>query len=228
MSNTLPPQDILQFSIPLKGFSPGQIAITFCFPSPFRGDKIIELGGGNKPVFHPNMDARKLPGVDIVVDLEKPFPVESGSYDGVYSKFLIEHIGWPKVRSHISEIYRILKPNGVAVCVTANLKAQAKKIAEKTEWDGSESALIFANQSCPEDYHKSGFTPEYATRLFREAGFREVKILPYPGSMEMIIHADKSSEKLPEQKTHHVLIQSFYESMRKSEFYKQLESNLHV
>ena len=35
----------------------------------------IELGGGNDPKYHPNIDALALPNVDIVHDLCKGIPV---------------------------------------------------------------------------------------------------------------------------------------------------------
>lgn len=96
-------------------------------------DKVLELGGGSKPVCPgrwTNIDYRKLPGVDIVADLNEPLPVEDGIYDGVFSSYLIEHLSWRKVRGLIKETYRVLKTGGKAVFITANLLEQAKKLVE--------------------------------------------------------------------------------------------------
>jgi len=166
---------------------------------PFKeGGSLIELGGGEYPKIRPNVDARSLPTVDIVANLQERFPIEDQLYDGVYSKFLIEHITHRKVKQFISEVYRILKPDGYAVIITANLKAQAEFIASKPRWDGSESGMIFAVQDHEYNVHKCGFSPEYAIRLFKQAGFDKVKILPFVwsaspehGPIEMIIEAHK-------------------------------------
>ena len=140
--------------------------------------KVCELGGGEFPVLHPNLDSRALPNVDIVANLEEPLPLPSNEYDLVLSKFSIEHLSWRKVNGFIREIYRIVKPEGKAQIITANLKEQARIIANKEVWDGTESNLIFGGQDHEGNYHKCGFSPEYIGRLFREAGFS--KVVTYP------------------------------------------------
>ena len=154
--------------------------------------KIIELGGGNFPQFHPNIDCRKVDNVDIVADFEKLLPLPSDEYDLVVSKFVIEHISWRNVRQFVQEIHRILKLNGQAILITANLLEQAKQIASKPMWDGSESNLIFGGQDHEGNFHKCGFSPEYAIRLFKEAGFGKVEVAPLPDcATDMIVRAIK-------------------------------------
>ena len=51
---------------------------------PFTGT-VIELGGGDKPYFRPNLDVRSGPTVDIVADFNKRLPIDDTSYDGVFS-----------------------------------------------------------------------------------------------------------------------------------------------
>lgn len=186
---------------------------------PFKpSDRVLELGGGNKPVFHPNLDIKPLPNVDIVANLERLLPIGDESYDGVYSAYAIEHISWRWVKRFVSEVHRILRLGGTAVFVTANLKEQAKVIAGKGAWDGSESCMIFGDQDYPENIHKCGFSPEYAGRLFGEAGFERVEIKPHPDcSTDMIIEALKARRTNPNA---HPFTREYFEGGGYARFYR--------
>ncbi len=159
--------------------------------------KYLELGGGNNPKYHPNIDVRAEESVDIVASLEEHLPIESNSIDVVYSAYAIEHISWRKVSHLVSEIYRILKNNGSCVLITANLKEQAKVIASKENWEGDyENRLIFGDQDYYENSHRCGFSPEYITRLFQEAGFM-VKVIYHPNcATDMIVQAHKTVDRV--------------------------------
>lgn len=154
--------------------------------------EMLELGGGNNPQFHPNIDVRSGYGVDIVANLEERLPIEDESYSGVWCQYTLEHISWRKVRDFIKEIYRILKPNGKLTVITANLKEQAKVLANSPKWEGDyESRLIFGDQDYADNTHKFGLSPEYAERLFSEVGF-QVKVEPHPNCLtDMVIQAEK-------------------------------------
>lgn len=163
---------------------------------PFKKDsKVIELGGGELPVFRPNVDYRHGPATDFTADFNEPLPITSDEWDGVFCKFALEHISWRKVRGFIAEVYRILKPGGTAVLITANLLEQARKFVEvgdsgelEDRWIG----MIFGDQDYVENLHRCGFSPAFAAKLFREAGFQRVNILPF-GELktDMIIEATK-------------------------------------
>lgn len=173
---------------------------------PFKPtDKILEIGGGPNPIFRPNLDIRAGPGVDIVHDANEPLPIENESYEGCFSQFLMEHLHLSKVRGFISEIHRILKPGGIAYIITANLLEQAKLLVEKeNEWNDDLIIMVFGgNPDYPENYHKSSMSPQYAIKLFREAGFHEVTIYEHPiakaitgRSNDMIIQAKKSGARI--------------------------------
>lgn len=171
--------------------------------------KTLEIGGGNNPVFHPNMDIQNLPTVDIVHNLEQfPYPVESNSFDNIYSAYLIEHITWRNVKRFISELYRILKPNGKVVLLTANLLEQCRKTVEEGVNEKTVE-MIFGSQEFPlhAGCHKNGFSPEYAEKLFTQTGFNVKVTTPmpsifyrnqilYPSSKtDMLIEATKTVDK---------------------------------
>ena len=74
--------------------------------------KILHLGCGTTRMEGAiNADHIKMPGVDVVFDLEKPpYPLVENNFDEVHMYFVLEHI-----TDHfavIKEIHRILKPGG--------------------------------------------------------------------------------------------------------------------
>lgn len=161
---------------------------------PFSPDaKVIELGGDAKrPFFRPNLNVMEGPGVDIVCDLNEPFPVETEAYDGVFGQFVLEHIRHATVRQFISEVHRILRPGGVAVMITANLLEQARRLVEAQEWSDDLVFMVFGgNPDYPGNYHHTGFSPEFAARLFVGAGFHRVEVFPHPCPTDMIIQGRK-------------------------------------
>lgn len=172
------------------------------YATPWKaGAAVIELGGGDRPAFRPNVDSRPMPTVDVVADLGQRLPLEADQYDGVFSHYAIEHVSWRQVRTLIAEAFRILKPGGTAVFVTANLAAQARYILSREEegWDDSVVGCIFGDLDYPENSHKCGFNPEYARKLFLEAGFEAVFTLPWGAlATDMLIEARKPTNPAPE------------------------------
>ena len=152
---------------------------------PFSKDaKVLEVGGGNDPIFHPAMDIRNIPGkVDIVHNCESiPWPIESASFDGVFAKFLIEHIGWRKVLPVITEMRRVLRPGGLMILIGPNTLEQCKEITRRNRIAIEESALLYGGQEFAEggdgdqNLHKSAFSPDYMRQLCAQAGFESVDI----------------------------------------------------
>ncbi|GAJ19876.1 unnamed protein product [marine sediment metagenome] len=88
----------------------------------------------------------------------------------------------------------------MAVIITANLLEQARVLIEREEWDDDLIYMVFAgNPDYPSNYHRSSPSPEYAIKLFREAGFHSITIYEWPPSKEiwgrateMVIEAKKS------------------------------------
>ena len=77
--------------------------------------KKLNIGCGDKPMDGAiNLDWIKLPGVDIVLNIEKtPWPFKDNEFDEIYAYNVLEHVdNFIKI---IEEIYRILKPNGLFI-----------------------------------------------------------------------------------------------------------------
>lgn len=73
--------------------------------------KKIDLGCGvsKRDKESIGVDIVKLPGVDIVCDIEKELPFKNNEIDEVYSRHTLEHV--ENLFGLMQEIYRILKPN---------------------------------------------------------------------------------------------------------------------
>ena len=155
-------------------------------------EKMIELGGGSCPQIRPNVDVRPIftdkgePLVDMVADFEKPLPLDSDHYDGVFSKFMLEHISYPVLKNQLlKEIYRILKPGGRFVAVTPNTEAQLQWIQKNPNgWDGKDaftatSEILYGSQDYSENAHKCFLSPGILTKLLTDAGFENVVIKAY-------------------------------------------------
>lgn len=182
-------------------------------------DKLIELGGGAAPLIRPNVDVRPChdgdgnPTVDFTANFEEPLPIQSEEWDGVFSKFVIEHISWRKLPFFLSEVFRILKPGGKAVLITANTDAQIEWIKNNPNgWDGKGSfeafsCVLFGDQDYPDNTHKSYFSPAVAFNLLLAAGFANIVIRPYgERATDILIEAvrPKSDNTVDAETSHEV------------------------
>lgn len=83
-------------------------------------ENVLDIGcGANKAKEAVGMDIRRLPGVDIIHDLEEtPWPIADESFSVVRACHVLEHVKPWRFLAVMSECRRVLKPNG-AVLVEA-------------------------------------------------------------------------------------------------------------
>jgi predicted SAM-dependent methyltransferase len=80
-----------------------------------RRKDLLNIGCGDRinPAFV-NIDYNWIPGVDLCWDVGKPLPYPDSSIAGVFTEHCLEHLSLAVAQSFVSEIYRILRPGGVA------------------------------------------------------------------------------------------------------------------
>lgn len=173
---------------------------TGLYAFPFKpGQRVIELGGGDRPYVRPNVDVRAGLTVDIVANFEQALPIQTEEWDGIICQYALEHISYKKVRGFMAETFRILKPGGLAVFITANLLEQCRQVVETPpdRWNDDLPCMIFGSLDYEENSHRAGWSPEYAISCFQAIGYYEVKVLPHPAcKTDMIIEARKSAAEI--------------------------------
>lgn len=154
---------------------------------------VVELGGGSAPIFRPNVDVRKVDGVDIVQDLLTPLPFTE-ELDGVFSKFALEHVSWRDVPKVMGNIHRALKVGGWVVLIVPNTEAQMKWALNQEEIGPKVAQCLFGDQDYKENGHLAAFSPAYAFRLLEEAGFWKISTRPF-GELktDMVIEGCKAA-----------------------------------
>jgi predicted SAM-dependent methyltransferase len=168
----------------------------------FRPGKVLEIGGGNNPLCDANsnritinMDIREGKNIDITHSLEDiPWPFEDKSFEGIFAKYVIEHISWHDVATVLKEMYRVLKEGGKLVAFVPNTPEQCKRIISEGVNQGTVELLFGSQEFTPRHIgsHKMGFSRDYAKELFKKAGFNFVKIVNHPvSSTDLIVEAHK-------------------------------------
>ncbi len=92
-----------------------------------RNLRKLDLGCGlTKPAGFLGADRFRLPGVDVVLDMDKPFPFADDSFDLVYASHSLEHVR--DLMFTIQEVYRICRDRA-QVCIVAPYYQQAGNFA---------------------------------------------------------------------------------------------------
>lgn len=136
------------------------------------------------------VDIRPLPHVTYVQSAVDLSNIETGRYDLVAAKDVIEHISWWDVPATLSEWLRVVKPGGVLDLETPNAYELAEQITNpgsprlprweqepriyESDWQRF-CRTAFGHQDYPANYHASYFTPQWLTDLLYQAGASTVR-----------------------------------------------------
>ena len=113
---------------------------------------------------------------------------EDESWDEVYGSHILEHLDYVKELPHVlSEIERILKPEGVLKISVPDLEVLARLLVNP-QLNGQNRfhvmRMMFGGQTNPYDYHKVGFTFEFMQAFLAQAGFRQARRVTSHGLFE--------------------------------------------
>lgn len=135
-----------------------------------------------------NVDIRKLPHVDYVVDISEKLPWKANTVDEILAESVLEHLphglfnGFTCEVSHLytikvlAEWWRILKPGGRCIIKVPNLKGLANCYVKGTISKWNFFTYLYGGQHYKENVHYSGFDPETLIRVMELAGFRNIII----------------------------------------------------
>ena len=157
----------------------------------------VELGGGGSAdVYHPNVDVRAIPGVDIVCDLSKGIiPLHDGHADKIKMIHLINHLSAEAGEKVLNECLRILRPGGSLYIMVTDMEFALKRIIADgmvDEW----ATCIWGTRgnTYDADFHLWGYTESSLESLLRKIGFVDISRLGHYNAWEFKMQALKQGK----------------------------------
>ena len=163
--------------------------------------KLLNVGCGPypKPEFI-NLDYTWNPNIDICWDItRKPYPLESGSLEGIYTEHCLEHIEFKDMKENLKEFYRLLKPGGVVRIVMPDgeiyLDIYQRRKQGSTELmpfeEGYISPMARINGIFRNHGHRFIYDFETMKRLMEEVGFKTIKKCSYRNGTDQRLLIDQ-------------------------------------
>lgn len=124
-----------------------------------------------------NIDERKLPHVEHVVDVSKDLPFEDEHFDYILASDIVEHFPIAKTKEVIKNWLRVLRKNGVIEFRLPNLKAIIKHYQpDKKGWKNAEyvSWLLYGGQDYPGNFHYVCFDRAWFREICNDVGLLEI------------------------------------------------------
>ena len=156
----------------------------------------LNLGCGRDIRFgYVNIDVRPLPGVDLVLDLERePLPFQDNLATEILAYDVLEHISWRRITFVLREIHRVLRPGGVLKARLPDVERALRKGVAGQCPPGVDRHLCLSYflggaQDYPENTHKSFFTADLFKGLLQSLGFEVVEI--WHDDSNMVVTARK-------------------------------------
>ena len=163
--------------------------------------KLLNVGCGPypKPEFI-NLDYTWNPNIDICWDItRKPYPLESGSLEGIYTEHCLEHIEFKDMKENLKEFYRLLRPGGVVRIVMPDgeiyLDIYQRRKQGATELmpfeEGYISPMARINGIFRNHGHRFIYDFETMKRLMEEVGFKNIKKCSYRNGADQRLLIDQ-------------------------------------
>jgi predicted SAM-dependent methyltransferase len=154
----------------------------------------LEIGCNNQRLSEEweTLDIVSGKNADIVVDIEKPLPIESNTYDLIYMSHVLEHITWYKTIDVLKELLRILKSGGTIEIFVPDIdkiiSAYQKGIIPDEWYKYNEqknpflwfAGRLFTYGAHDTDFHRAVFNKKHLQNCLEKAGFQDVMIIKVP------------------------------------------------
>lgn len=132
----------------------------------------VNLGCGHIPLAEfINVDARELPGVDVVADVSD-LPFTKGTVQTIFSSHLLEHFPQEELRRRLLPYwFDVLSPGGEFRAIVPDGEAMLKGAGEGTYSFEDFRQVLFGGQDYEGDFHFNLFTPKSLEDILRDVGF---------------------------------------------------------
>jgi len=132
----------------------------------------LNLGCGHLPApDYFNIDARELPGVDMIADV-RSLPFHPGTVAEIYAAHLVEHFTESELRSAIiSGWRRVLKPGGLLRIVVPDAEGMIQAFSRGEYPFESLREVTFGSQDYPGNFHYTMFSRQSLRELLQSFGF---------------------------------------------------------
>jgi predicted SAM-dependent methyltransferase len=137
----------------------------------------LHLGCGDKrlPGFI-HVDARAMPGIDVVCDLSNGLPMfRDNSTELIYWSHGLEHILRPNTKKVLSELFRVCAPGWSLRVSMPDFDCLVDGYRENKFTYEQTVAAMFGGQEYPQNVHYQGWTFEELEKRLIEAGFIEFR-----------------------------------------------------
>lgn len=116
------------------------------------------------------------------LDLRHPLPIPDNSYSGVFSEHTLEHLDPTRGVDLLREIFRILKPGGIARLIVPSLDKyihwlnSPNSLRNETDFGGNVEAIWHLTQHYA---HKSVWDTLTLNNIILQIGFRECSVVHF-------------------------------------------------
>jgi len=137
----------------------------------------LNLGAGNFPLKgFINIDKKKLPGIDRILEIKDKLDYPDGSIDEIYMGHFIEHLEVDDAVNLLKDCLRVLKKEGKIIITIPDFE----KIFQQFNFSTANKMIM--NRNIPEEinpskieeHHKSLWTNYYLEDILRKLNFKDV------------------------------------------------------
>ena len=141
-------------------------------------DLRLNLGCGHVPLTgFVNVDARDLPGVDVVATLDN-LPVDPGTVAEILLAHVLEHFPQDEVRLKLLPYWvELLRPGGEFRAIVPDAETMIAASASGTYSFEDFREVFFGGQEYAGDFHFNMFTPQSLAQLLEQGGLSDVEVL---------------------------------------------------
>jgi predicted SAM-dependent methyltransferase len=143
-----------------------------------NGIKRVNIGCGHiQPEGYINVDAREIPGVDIISSASDLI-FEDGSLDEIYCSHLIEHFTELELKRKILPHWQLkLAPQGILRITVPDAKSMMSAYMKGEMSFDDLRKVTYGAQDYEGDFHYTMFTVESLSALLTEAGFKSIELV---------------------------------------------------